>query len=114
MQGVCPHDLIFMFGSSRGGVEWGPKGIIGVGEAIEFGPNEPILLGDERRLRIDKGHPEEWRVKVDWLCWDMQNPCPFIGENASFYNVTGQEQVKAVIEWTKKRTSTTSWLLAPL
>lgn len=93
MARVEPDDLIFMFASG--------KGIIGVGRATEArqGPFQPR---DDGRIRGDSWRAPEWQVPVEWLHWDPDNPCPFHGWNATFYDVSGHtwdERREAVIRF---------------
>jgi hypothetical protein len=101
--------LIFMFANK--GV-----GIIGVGRAT--GPREgPFLPGDARRIRawhrlaghtftrwntqagiaaITSWPAPEWRVRVEWYCWDQNNPCRFRADNATFYEVDRKRVAAAI------------------
>jgi hypothetical protein len=74
--------------------------VIAAGKATEsrLGPLQP---GDPRRFRDDSWRAPEWQVPVEWLRWQLENPCEVQGWNATFYDVTGDtwdELREAVLE----------------
>lgn len=89
MQRVGAGDLIFMFAAG--------EGIIGVGRATA-GCRGPLPPGHHQRLRAPSWAGEEWQVSVEWLRWQPDNPCPFQGFNATFYEITGPSET-----WDERR-----------
>ncbi len=68
MKRVKEHDAIFMYANGLG--------VIGIGRARSACD---IAIPHTSSGRVDYGHDTpEWKVPVEWLYWDRNQPCPWL------------------------------------
>ncbi len=83
MQRVKRGDVIVMYANG--------VGVIGIGQATADEP-EILYQNDPSRMRdyaTEGENAEEWRIQVQWLVWDEDNPCPVAPLRPSFQEITG-------------------------
>jgi hypothetical protein len=91
MRRVRRGDLIFFYAKGLG--------VIGVGRAAEsrlelLFPNHPDRL---RAFATEGKNEEEWRIPVEWLVWDENNPCRVNPLNGTFIEITDHDdRIQAV------------------
>lgn len=76
-------------------------GVIGIGRATEsrleiLGHDHPGRLRD---FATEGESEEEWRIPVEWIVWDENNPCPVEALRGTFLDITLHDsRVQAVLE----------------
>jgi hypothetical protein len=93
MRRVRRGDIIVMYAMRLG--------VIGVGRATES-RLELLFEAHPDRLRhyaTEGGNVEEWRIPVEWLAWDENNPCIVDPLNGTFLEITRHEdRAKSVLQ----------------
>jgi hypothetical protein len=82
MQSVQCGDVIVMYANGFG--------VIGIGRATDGGL-EVLEQDDPERMRdyaTEGQNAEEWRIPVEWLVWDEDNPCPVDSLRPAFQEIT--------------------------